>query len=119
MKKILLALLILTGCAKDYSEIDNDLIIADLQIEGNLGLKFYNNNTITDTDLFNIKSPINTIYTLEVKDIFDNIVTKSTLEAKAGDNVYAFYTNAFKNGHYTISVYHDGELIAETKQTIL
>ena len=118
MKKILLALLILTGCAKDYSEVDNDLIITDLQVEGNLGLKFYN-STITDTDLFNIKSPINTTYTLEVKDIFDNIVTKSTLEAKAGNNVYAFYTNAFKNGHYTISVYHNGELIAETKQTIL
>jgi hypothetical protein len=118
MKRILLALLILTGCAKDYSLDNTESIIPDLQVEGEIGLSFYN-STITDTDLFNIKSPINTTYTLEVKDVFDNLITKSTLKANAGNNVYAFYTNAFKAGHYTISVYHNGELIAETNQTIL
>lgn len=118
MKRILLALLILTGCTKDYSIENIDSVIPDLQVEGDIGLSFYNSD-ITDTDLFNIKSPINTTYTLKVKNVFDNLVTKSTLEAKAGNNVYAFYTNAFKTGHYTISVYHNGQLIAETKQTIL
>ena len=118
MKRILLALLILTGCAKDYSIGNTDSLIPDLQVEGDIGLSFYN-STITDTDLFNIKSPINTTYTLEVKDVFNNLITKSTLEAKVGNNVYAFYTNAFKIGHYTISIYHNNQLIAETKQTIL
>ena len=53
------------------------------------------------------------------KDVFNNLITKSTLKAKEGNNVYAFYTNAFKTGHYTISIYHNNQLIAETKQTIL
>ena len=63
MKRILLALLILTGCAKDYSIDNTDSLIPDLQVEGDIGLSFYN-STITDTDLLNIKSPSNTTYTL-------------------------------------------------------
>ena len=76
MKRILLALLILTGCAKDYSIDNTDSLIPDLQVEGDIGLSFYN-STITDTDLFNIKSPINTTYTLEVKDVFSNLITNN------------------------------------------
>ena len=86
MKRILLTLLILTGCAKDYSIDNTDSLIPDLQVEGDIGLSFYN-STITDTDLFNIKSPISTTYTLEVKDVFNNLITKSTLKAKEGNNI--------------------------------
>ena len=117
MKRILLALLILTGCAKDYSLDNTESIIPDVQVEGDVGLRFYDSE-ITDTDLFNIKSPMNATYTLEITDVFGNLISKSTLEAQAGNNVYAFYTKAFKTGHYTISVYYFGELIAETTQTI-
>ena len=117
MKRILLALLIITGCAKDDFTAQIDSVMPDLIVEGDVGLRFYDSE-ITDTDLFNIKSPMNATYTLEITDVFGNLISKSTLEAQAGNNVYAFYTKAFKRGHYTISVYYFGELIAETTQTI-
>ena len=71
-----------------------------------------------DSFLNNIKSPEDSEYSIEIKDVFGNLVAKSTIKAKAGNNVYAFYTRAFKEGHYTISLHKDGEEIQVLKQQI-
>ena len=49
MKRILLALLIITGCAKDDFTAQIDSVMPDLIVEGDLGLKFYDSE-ISDTD---------------------------------------------------------------------
>tara|TARA_Y100001972_G_C7617999_1_gene309938 strand:- start:789 stop:1151 length:363 start_codon:yes stop_codon:yes gene_type:complete len=120
MKKILFALAFLTilGCVKDDFITEIDSVIPQLEIEGAIGMKFYSSN-ISDTDMFNIKSPDNSKYSILITDVFGNLVAKSTIKAKAGNNVYAFYTRAFKEGHYTISLYKDGKEIQVLKQQIL
>tara|TARA_Y100000287_G_scaffold180931_1_gene176378 strand:+ start:499 stop:861 length:363 start_codon:yes stop_codon:yes gene_type:complete len=119
MKKLLFALAFLTvvGCMKDEFITEIDSVIPELEIEGAIGMKFYSSN-ISDTDMFNIKSPEDSEYSIQIKDVFGNLVAKSTIKAKAGNNVYAFYTRAFKEGHYTISLHKDGEEIQVLKQQI-
>ena len=58
MKKLLFALAFLTvvGCMKDEFITEIDSVIPELEIEGAIGMKFYSSN-ISDTDMFNIKSP--------------------------------------------------------------
>ena len=106
MKKILLILLIIIGCVKDdYSDFQtfNSNLTDDMFIAEPTGLKFQGPN-ITDGSKFNLKVLEEGEYSIEIRDYFKNLTSKSIINAKSGDNVMKFYTKALQDGDYTISV---------------
>ncbi len=88
------------------------LKIADLE-----GLQFENSN-ITDGSEFNFKTQTAGQYTLEIRDHFKTLITKSIINAEVGDNVLYFYTKALQDGDYFISINNKNSKIQETKMTI-
>ena len=120
MKKILLILLIIIGCVKDehsdfqtlYPKLTDNMSIDELT-----GLKFQGSN-ITDKSKFNLKVLEAGEYSIEIRDYFKNLTSKSIINAKSGDNVLKFYTRAFQDGDYTISIGKDGQEIHNVKLVI-
>lgn len=120
MKKVLLVLLIILGCAKDdYSDFQTlyPKLTDNMSIDELTGLKFQGSN-ITDKSKFNLKVLEAGEYSIEVRDYFKNLTSKSIINAKSGDNVLKFYTRAFQDGDYTISIGKDGKEIHNVKLVI-
>tara|TARA_B110000858_G_scaffold196949_1_gene257072 strand:+ start:554 stop:922 length:369 start_codon:yes stop_codon:yes gene_type:complete len=121
MKKILLILLItVMGCVReDYSDFSTinlnplgNLVITDIT-----GLKFEGSN-ITDKSKFNLKVLEAGKYMIEVRDYFNNLTSKSIIDAESGDNVFKFYTQALQDGDYTIIISKDGSELHNVKLVI-
>jgi hypothetical protein len=120
MKKILLILLIIMGCVKDeYSDFQTlyPKLTDNMSIDELTGLKFQGSN-ITDKSKFNLKVLEAGEYSIEIRDYFKNLTSKSIINAKSGDNVLKFYTRAFQDGDYTISIGKDGQEIHNVKLVI-
>ena len=120
MKKILLILLIIIGCVKDdYSDFQtfNPNLTDDMFIAESTGLKFQGPN-ITDGSKFNLKVLEEGEYSIEIRDYFKNLTSKSIINAKSGDNVMKFYTKALQDGDYTISVNKNGTQLFNVKLVI-
>jgi len=121
MKKVLLILLIMLGCAKDdYSDFQTlypSLSNNKLEIIGLTGLKFEESN-ITNGSKFNLKVLKEGKYTVEIRDPFKNLSSKSIIDAKSGDNVLKFYTRALRDGDYTITIGKDGTELHNVKLVI-
>jgi len=120
MKKILLILLIIMGCVKDeYSDFQTlyPKLTDNMSINELTGLKFQGSN-ITDKSKFNLKVLEAGEYSIEIRDYFKNLTSKSIINAKSGDNVLKFYTRAFQDGDYTISIGKDGQEIHNVKLVI-
>ena len=107
------------ACAPDRDEFisynqntNTRLEIADLE-----GLSFENSN-ITDGTEFNFKTQTAGQYTLEIRDHFKTLISKSIINAQVGDNVLNFYTKALQDGDYFISIHDKNSKIQETKMTI-
>ena len=88
-----------------------------ININAEEGLRFQNSN-INDGDKFNLKVIEAGTYLIEIEDHFKNVISKSTLNAKSGDNVYTFYTRAFQDGDYTITISLNGDTKHNVKYTI-
>ena len=119
MKKLFyfLIFLFILGCAKDEFETplvpdSNKLEIASLE-----GLKFQGSD-ITDGSLWNFKTQSPGLYNLEIKNHFGELISKSIVNVKMGDNVREFYTRALKDGDYTILIIKENDIIHERKLTI-
>lgn len=107
------------ACAPDRDEFitynmntNTRLEIADLE-----GLSFENSN-ITDGTEFNFKTQTAGQYTLEIRDHFKTLISKSIINAQVGDNVLNFYTKALQDGDYFISINKENKVVQETKMTI-
>lgn len=107
------------ACAPDRDEFitynqntNTRLEIADLE-----GLSFENSN-ITDGTEFNFKTQTAGTYTLEIRDHFKTLISKSILTAQVGDNVFDFYTKALQDGDYFIIIKKGSKEIENTKMTI-
>lgn len=108
------------ACAKDdYSDFQtlNPNIAGDMAIADPTGLKFEGSN-ITDGSKFNLKVLEAGEYSIEVRDYFKNLTSKSMINAKSGDNVLKFYTRALQGGDYTIAINKDGQKIHNVKLVI-
>jgi len=57
-------------------------------------------------------------YTIEVRDYFKNLTSKSIINAQSGDNVMKFYTKALQDGDYTISITKNGTELHNVKLVI-
>jgi len=108
------------ACVKDdYSDFQtlSPNLADNMSIEEPTGLKFQGSN-ITDGSKFNLKVLEAGEYSIEVRDYFKNLTSKSILNAQSGDNVFKFYTRALQDGDYTITVSKDGEQIYNVKLVI-
>ena len=117
MKKILLILLITLGCVKDDNQFVYPYTVDSMLIAESTGLKFEGSN-ITNGSKFNLKVLEAGEYTIEIKDPFKNLTSKSIIDAKAGDNVLKFYTRALRDGDYTITIGNDGQELHNIKLVI-
>jgi len=108
------------ACAKDdYSDFQtlSPNLADNMSIEELTGLKFQGSN-ITDGSKFNLKVLEAGECSIEVKDYFKNLTSKSIINAQSGDNVLKFYTRALQDGDYTISIGKDGQEIYNVKLVI-
>ena len=108
------------ACAKDdYSDFQtlNPNVAGEMAIADVTGLKFEGSN-ITDGSKFNLKVLEAGEYSIEVRDYFKNLTSKSIINAKSGDNVLKFYTRALREGDYTITIGKDGTELHNVKLVI-
>lgn len=97
---------------EDYNYTPNNLTIA-----GEEGLRF-ENSQITDGNQFNFKTQTAGTYTLEIRNHFNLLTSKSTFNAKIGDNVYSFYTRALQDGDYDVIILKGQNVVQKVKLTI-
>ena len=107
------------ACAPDSDEFIsyNKNTNTRLEIANLEGLSF-ENSSITDATEFNFKTQTAGKYTLEIRDHFKTLISKSVINAQVGDNVMIFYTKALQNSAYTILIKKDGKTIHNVKYNI-
>lgn len=105
------------ACAKDDHQFIYPDLVNNMSIEEPTGLKFEGSN-ITDGSKFNLKVLEAGEYSIEIRDYFKNLTSKSIIDAKAGDNVLKFYTQALRDGDYTITINKNGSELHNVKLVI-
>jgi len=105
------------ACTKDDHQFIYPDLIDSMSIASPTGLKFEGSN-ITNGSKFNLKVLEEGKYTIEVRDYFKNLTSKSIIDAKSGDNVLKFYTQALQGGDYTITIGKDGKELHNVKLVI-
>tara|TARA_Y100000114_G_scaffold132547_1_gene131391 strand:- start:263 stop:643 length:381 start_codon:yes stop_codon:yes gene_type:complete len=107
------------ACAPDRDEFIsyNMNTNTKLEIADQEGLSF-ENSSITDGTEFNFKTQTAGKYTLEIRDHFKTLISKSIIDAQVGDNVMKFYTRALQNSDYTIIIKKDGKIKYNVKYNV-
>jgi hypothetical protein len=108
MKKltlILVATIFLGGCTKfDDPFPRQEIVGTDLKIQSAVGIKLQS-QFVTSEVAMNVKSDVAQTVTVKIMDISNKVVSKSTMDVKAGDNILKVYTNAFPSSAYRIALY--------------
>ena len=108
MKKltlILVATILLGGCTKfDEPYPRQEIVGTDLKIATAVGIKLQSSFVTTEVAM-NVKSDVPQTVTVKIFDIANKVVSKSTMDVKAGDNILKVYTNAFPSSAYRIALY--------------
>ena len=108
MKKlglILVTLIVFVGCTKmeEYPRPDQ-ITGTDLKIQSAVGIKLQS-QFVTSEVAMNVKSDVAQNVTVKITDISNKVVSKSSMDVKAGDNILKVYTNAFPSSAYRIALY--------------
>ena len=108
MKKlglILVTLIVFVGCTKmdEYPKPDQ-ITGTDLKIQSAVGIKLQS-QFVTSEVAMNVKSDVAQTVTVKITDISNKVVSKSSMDVKAGDNILKVYTNAFPSSAYRIALY--------------
>ena len=108
MKKlalILVTLIVFVGCTKmeEYPRPDQ-ITGTDLKIATAVGIKLQS-QFVTSEVAMNVKSDVAQTVTVKITDISNKVVSKSSIDVKAGDNILKVYTNAFPSSAYRIALY--------------
>ena len=107
MKKVSLlifSLFILGGCTKTEIVPQPQSISDNLKITSSIGLKL-ETPFVTSEVAMNIKSDVAQTVTVKIFDISNRIVSKSSSEVMAGDNILRVYTSALPSSAYRIALY--------------
>ena len=107
MKRILivaLTALVLTGCYKDEIFEPVVEIKKELQIQNAVGLKL-ESAFVTSEVAMNVKMETAQSVTIKIFDISNRVVSKETVDVKAGDNILKVYTSALPSSAYRIGLY--------------
>jgi hypothetical protein len=107
MKRILIVALILvglTGCVKDDIFEPMVEVKKELQIQNAVGLKLESAFVTTEVAM-NVKMETAQSVTIKIFDISNKVVSKETLDVKAGDNILKVYTSALPSSAYRIGLF--------------
>ena len=107
MKKIISIFVmgvILIGCTKVDVLEPQQITGSDLKIANSVGIKLQT-PFVTSEVAMNIKSDVAQTVTVKIMDIANRVVSKSTMDVKAGDNILKVYTKAFPSSAYRIALY--------------
>ena len=107
MKKlalILVTLIVFAGCTKHDIPTPDQITGTDLKIATAVGIKLQS-QFVTSEVAMNVKSDVAQTVTVKITDIANKVVSKSTMDVKAGDNILKVYTNAFPTSAYRIALY--------------
>ena len=107
MKKlglILVTLIVFAGCTKMEVPMPDQITGTDLKIATAVGIKLQS-SFVTSEVAMNVKSDVAQTVTVKITDIANKVVSKSTMDVKAGDNILKVYTNAFPSSAYRIALY--------------
>jgi hypothetical protein len=107
MKKlglILVTLIVFAGCTKHDIPTPDQITGTDLKIASAVGIKLQS-SFVTSEVAMNVKSDVAQTVTVKITDIANKVVSKSTMDVKAGDNILKVYTNAFPSSAYRIALY--------------
>ena len=107
MKKlglILVTLIVFVGCTKVDVPTPDQITGTDLKIASAVGIKLQS-QFVTSEVAMNVKSDVAQTVTVKITDIANKVVSKSTMDVKAGDNILKVYTNAFPTSAYRIALY--------------
>ena len=107
MKKLLLILvttIVFAGCRKVDVPMPINQIPSELAISSLSGIKL-ETPFVTSSVSMNVKSETAQIVTIKIFDISNRVVSKSTSDVKAGDNVLKVYTTALPSSAYRIALF--------------
>ena len=107
MKRILIVALmaiVLTGCYKDDIFEPVVEVKKELQIQNAVGLKLESAFVTTEVAM-NVKLETAQSVTIKIFDISNKVVSKETMNVKAGDNVLKVYTSALPSSAYRIGLF--------------
>jgi len=98
--------LVLLSCRKTNEITLVNQIEPSLQIASVSGIKL-ESPFVTSQVSMNVKSEIAQTVTIKIFDISNRVVSKSTSDVKAGDNVLKVYTSALPSSAYRIALFDD------------
>jgi hypothetical protein len=107
MKKVILAVLVisgLTGCVKDDFIVPVQEVKEQLQIKDAVGIKLESAFVTTEVAM-NVKMEVSQSVTIKIFDISNRVVSKETMNVKAGDNILKVYTSALPSSAYRIGLF--------------
>lgn len=108
MKKILIIALVIigfVGCTKDdMFEAPIQHVKPELQIANSVGIKL-ETVFVTSEVAMNVKMETAQPITIRIFDIANKVVSKETMNVKAGDNILKVYTSALPSSAYRIGLF--------------
>ena len=107
MKRILIVALMaigLSGCYKDDLIQPIVEVKKELQIQNAVGLKLESAFVTTEVAM-NVKLETAQSVTIRIFDIANKVVSKETMNVKAGDNILKVYTSALPSSAYRIGLF--------------
>ena len=109
MKKtfiVALTMILLVGCSKDDEMFiePNTIVKPELQIQNSVGIKL-ETPFVTSEVSMNVKMETAGKVTIKIFDIANRVVSKETMDVKAGDNILKVYTNALPSSGYRIELF--------------
>jgi len=96
--------LTLLSCRKTNDVVLINQIPSELAIASVSGIKL-ETPFVTSQVSMNVKSEIEQTVTIKIFDISNRVVSKSTSDVKAGDNVLKVYTSALPSSAYRIALF--------------
>jgi hypothetical protein len=107
MKKLTLVALVvlsLAGCSKDDLMLPEQQVKEQLQIKDAVGIKLESAFVTTEVAM-NVKMEASQSITIKIFDISNKVVSKETMNVKAGDNILKVYTSALPSSAYRIGLF--------------
>jgi len=96
--------LVLLSCRKTNDVVLINQIPSELAINSVSGIKL-ETPFVTSQVAMNVKSEVAQTVTIKIFDISNRVVSKSTSDVKAGDNVLKVYTSALPSSAYRIALF--------------
>jgi hypothetical protein len=107
MKKIILGLGIiatLVGCQNEVEVLPVVQVSEELKISDKVGIKLQTPFVTTEVAM-NVKMDAAQTVTVKIFDIANKVVSKETMDVKAGDNLLKVYTSALPSSAYRIALF--------------